>query len=183
MKLEKAGKLKLAVSQSRYYKMKAVLSEITAFGKRRFLKLFSESKVVIPKRDCQNIKDEDIETLLKDVMNMNLHEDTGIWGRDTTTMQEIVSTIGELMSYTKVAFDHTPILYGGASKSFSRAPRGASDVFQSQSNNAKLSFTYVLCCSKKYGALQGYYIFPESVISKVSLNDMQTQGLIPSHLR
>ena len=81
MKLEKAGKLKIVVSQSRYYKIKAVLSEITAFGKRRFLKLFSESKVVILKRDCQNIKDEDIEALLKDVMNKNLHEDTGSGAR------------------------------------------------------------------------------------------------------
>ena len=80
-------------------------------------------------------------------------------------MREIVSSIGELLSYSEAAFDHTGVQFGGLARKFTRAPRGAKDVYKSSSNNPKLSITYVLCASKKLGALPGYYIIPESVAS------------------
>ena len=97
-------------------------------------------------------------------------------------MRNIVASIGELLSYQEAAFDHTPIGFGGSAKNFSRAPRGASDVYLAQSNNAKLAFTYVLCCSKKHGILPGYYIIPDKVASKATIKDLQAKGLIPKRI-
>ena len=97
-------------------------------------------------------------------------------------MRDIVASIKELLSYSEAAFDNTPIGYGRASKGFSRAPRGASDVYLAQSNNAKLAFTYVLCCSKKHGILPGYYIIPDKVASKATIKDLQAKGLIPKRI-
>ena len=98
-------------------------------------------------------------------------------------MPEIVASIGDLLSYSEVPFDHTPIQFGGSSQLFTRAPKGASDVYIAQSNNPKLSFTYVLCCSKKHGLLPGYYIIPEHVASKATIRDYQSKRIIPPGIR
>ena len=94
-----------------------------------------------------------------------------------------MASVGDLLSYSEVAYDHTPIQFGGSSQSFTRAPKGASNVYIAQSNNAKLSFTYVLCCSKKHVLLSGYYIIPEYVASKATIRDYQSKGMIPLGIR
>ena len=168
---------------SRYYMTKAVLNDIRKFGKNKFLELFQESKVAIPKKNCTELKDEEIEKLIQNLIATNLNEETGIWGNKTATMQKIVASIGELMCYSEAAFDHTAINFGGSTRSFTRAPRGVSDVFKAQSTNPKLSITYVLCASKKHGVLPGYYIIPENVASKNVLKDLQIKGEIPTRIQ
>ena len=98
-------------------------------------------------------------------------------------MRQLVASVGDLLSYSEVAYDHTPIQFGGSSQSFTRAPKGASDVYIAQSNNAKLSFTYVLCSSKKHGLLPRYYKIPEHVASKATIRDYQSKGIIPPGIR
>ena len=183
IKLERTGKLKKILDLPRYYKTKAILSDVNKFGRERFFKLLRESKIQIPERDCSNIKVEELDKLLSEVLVKNTDNETGVWGNDTSIMRNIVGSIGELLSFSEVAFDHTPIGYGGVSKAFTRAPRGASDVYISQSSNSKLAFTYVLCCSKMYGCLDGYYLFPDTVISKAQLKDLQNKGIIKSKIR
>ena len=97
-------------------------------------------------------------------------------------MREIVSSVGKLLSYFEAAFDHTSIKFGGGTKHFKRAPRGSSDVFLTQSNNPKLAITYVLCASRQYGVLPGYYIVPKNIASKSQLTDLQLKGVIPKRI-
>ena len=93
-------------------------------------------------------------------------------------MKEIVSSVAKLLPYFEAAFDHTTIKFGRGAKHFKRAPRGASDVFMAQSHNSKLAVTYVLCASRNYGALPGYFIIPKSIASKSMLTDLQNKGVI-----
>ena len=169
--------------ESRFFKTKVVLNEIRNFGTKKFLKLFQDSKVIIPTRNCTELKDEEIEKLIIEVIKKNLHPETGIWGRNTTTMQKIVASVGDLICYSEAAFDHTAVNFGGSTRGFTRAPRGVSDVFKAQSTNPKLAITYVLCASKKYGILPGYYIIPDTVASTNTMKDLQIKGIIPSRIR
>ena len=86
-------------------------------------------------------------------------------------MKDLVGKVSELLSYAEAAFDRTAVQFGGSSKKFTRAPRGVKDVFKAGSVNTKLSITYVLCASKMYGTLPGYYIIPDAIASKSVLKD------------
>ena len=78
MKLEKAGTLSNQVKQSRYYKIKAILGDIADFGEERFMKMFKESKLKIPRKDCSEVEDDALEAMINDVINANLHHETGL---------------------------------------------------------------------------------------------------------
>ena len=93
-------------------------------------------------------------------------------------MRDILSSVGDLLSTWEVAYDHTTIKYGKGSVNFKRAPKGTSNVFQKSSTNTKLAITYVLCASKQYGVLPGYYIIPDKQASKALLRDLQAKGEI-----
>ena len=124
------------------------------------------------------MKEEEINQLVKFVRSTNTDEMTGIWGRDTLAMSDIISSVGDLLSNWEVAFDHTSINFGKGTRAFKRAPKGTSDVYLTQSSNPKLALTYVLCASKEYGVLPGYYIVPEQYASKAVMKDLQAKGEI-----
>jgi len=170
-KLDKLGKLESQYSRSRYFKIKSVMEDVSEFGKARFLQLLANYKLMIPVKDCAEVKDEELDEMLMEVVTRNIHPETGLWGNCTSRMRELVGKVSELLSYTEAAFDHTAIQFGGSSKKFTRAPRGVKDVFKAASVNTKLCITYVLCASKKYGTLPGYYIIPEAIASKSVLKD------------
>jgi len=140
--------------------------------------MFRETKLKIPRRDCTKIDDKSLKELINHVISLNLHHETGAWGRKTVAMRDILSSIGDLLSKWQVAFDHTTINYGKGSTNFKRAPKGTSNVFQATSTNTKLCMTYVLCVSKHYGVLPGYYIIPEKQASKALIRDLQAKGEI-----
>ena len=117
------------------------------------------------------------------MIRVNQHPETGVYGTDTTAIIKIINSIGELLCYSEAAFDHTPINYGSSGRSFTRAPRGVSNVYKAQSVNPKLTLTYVMCCSKKYGVLPGYFIIPEKAASKSLLKDLQAKGEISGNVR
>ena len=97
-------------------------------------------------------------------------------------MRDIVASISNPLCYFEAAFDHTTIKFGGGSRHFKRAPRGARDVFMAQSNNPKLAITYVLCASRGHGVIPGFYIIPKNIASKSKLAHLQSKGLIPNRI-
>ena len=78
MELDKVGKLKEAVAQNLYFQIKAVLSTISNFGEKRFLRKFRCSEVKVPTKDCSKLKDEEVEDLISNVLTTNLQSETGI---------------------------------------------------------------------------------------------------------
>ena len=183
MELDASEVLETQIKRSRFFKVKAVLDDIYEFGGENFLKLLKESKIKIPNKSCVEVKEEELDTMIAEVITVNLHPQTRIWGTDTFWMSKMVSDVSDLLSYEEAAFDHTGIQFGHSTRSFTRAPRGVKDVFKAKSINPKLSLTYVLCASKKHGILPGYYIIPENVASKAKVADLQTKGVIPNHIK
>ena len=51
LNMDENGKLMETMSQSRYFKTKVVLNAIRNFGEKKFLKLFQDSKVIVPARN------------------------------------------------------------------------------------------------------------------------------------
>ena len=78
LKTEKKGKLEESMNRPLYYKVRALLNDISQIGERRFLKMLRDTRLRIPVKDCSRVSVEEIETLLLNVMTSNLHEETGI---------------------------------------------------------------------------------------------------------
>ena len=76
--MEKKGELEGKLPNSMYYPVKAVITEIMEIGVKKFISNFRNIKVVIPPRDGMTIKDDEIDTLLDEVLRINLHDKTGI---------------------------------------------------------------------------------------------------------
>ena len=57
------------------------------------------SKLKIPERDCRKLKNEEIDELIENVINLNSHHETGVWGKDTEKMRIIVAAVADLLSF------------------------------------------------------------------------------------
>ena len=66
------------MTKSRFYKIKAVLNDISDFGKHKFLKNLSESKLKIKVRDCTQLEDEEVDSLIEELVDTNLDPETGV---------------------------------------------------------------------------------------------------------
>ena len=78
MELDKEGKLKEEVNQHLYFQIKAVLSTISKFGEKRFLKKFRCSEIKVPRKNCSELKNEEVEDLISNVITTNMQSETGI---------------------------------------------------------------------------------------------------------
>ena len=65
--------MKDEVKRDLYYQIKAVLSSISKFGEADFLRNLRESKLKIPRKDCSELKDNEIEELITNIIRTNLH--------------------------------------------------------------------------------------------------------------
>ena len=54
--------------------------DINQFGEKRFLRNLRTSKLKIPKKDCTDLKNEEVDELVENLMNLNNHPETGVWG-------------------------------------------------------------------------------------------------------
>ena len=66
------------MTRRRYYKIKSAIEEIIEFGASKFFKLLSESELKIPVKDCSEVEESELNNLLRDVVDTNLHHETGL---------------------------------------------------------------------------------------------------------
>ena len=105
------------MNSRQYFKIRSVLIDINKFCKRKFLSNLRKSKLKIPQKDCSKLRSAEVEELIDNVISSNQHPVSGVYGTDTYEMNEILRSIGDLLSYSEAAFDHTTINYGGSTRS------------------------------------------------------------------